>query len=45
VYDVEMKATDETVISVQMNPLTSNETQRNSVAFSMDAVFSYKSIQ
>jgi hypothetical protein len=39
-YDIEMTVTDETVISVQMNPLTSNETHRNSVAFSMDGIFS-----
>jgi hypothetical protein len=45
-YDIEMKGADvsnsnvENVISVQMNPLTSNETQRNSVAFSMDGIYS-----
>jgi hypothetical protein len=40
VYDIEMTGSDEAVISVQMNPLTSNETHRNSVAFSMDGIFS-----
>ncbi len=39
VYDIEMTGVDKTVISVQMNPLTSNETERSSVAFSMDGIF------
>jgi hypothetical protein len=45
-YDIEMKGADgssdddATVISVQMNPLTNEVTQRNSVAFSMDGIFS-----
>jgi len=43
VYDIEMTGSDEAVISVQMNPLTSNETHRNSVAFSMDGIFSASS--
>jgi hypothetical protein len=45
-YDIEMKGADgssnddATVISVQMNPLTNEVTRRNSVAFSMDGIFS-----
>ncbi len=44
-YDIEMKGADvgnnddATVIIVQMNPLNNEETQRNSVAFSMDGIF------
>ncbi len=43
-YGIEMKgvdsiAYDETVISVQMNPLTEDVTQRSSVVFSMDGIF------
>ncbi len=43
-YDIEMKRVgssndDETVISVQMNPLTEDVTQRSSVVFSMDGIF------
>jgi hypothetical protein len=45
-YDIEMRGADggnnddTTVISVQMNPLTNEVTRRNSVAFSMDGIFS-----
>ncbi len=43
-YDIEMKRVgssndDETVISVQMNPLIEDVTQRSSVVFSMDGIF------
>jgi hypothetical protein len=48
-YDIEMKGADvrnnddESVISVQMNPLTNHTIPRNSVTFSMDGIYSTSS--
>jgi hypothetical protein len=42
-YDIEMKGSDNPVISVQMNPLTEGLTDRNSTVFSMDGIFSTNS--
>jgi hypothetical protein len=39
-YDIEMKGNDDPVISVQVNPLTEELTDRNSAVFSMDGIFS-----
>jgi hypothetical protein len=39
-YDIEMNGNDDPVISVQMNPLTEELTDRNSAVFSMDGIFS-----
>ena len=39
-YDIEMKGNDNPVISVQMNSLTEELTDRNSAVFSMDGIFS-----
>jgi hypothetical protein len=39
-YDIEMNGNDDPVISVQMNPLTEEWTDRNSAVFSMDGIFS-----
>jgi hypothetical protein len=42
-YDIEMKGNDDPVISVQMNPLTEELTDRNSTVFSIDGIFSTNS--